>query len=177
MNSVRCPICEQRIRAGDSVELSAMLREHLSIQHDIDVQEKSARFSSPMTSAQERSGRVVVNEPKAQGGLRGAEHRREEQYWAPESGTAVPPRPKGVGDWVSKSLGTNEEAGGREEWASGEGYPNMMQRFSPGGGRISTVECPMCGETITGQGDEGLSDSLEDHFRMVHHIEPRLVSR
>jgi hypothetical protein len=117
------------------------------------------------------------------------EHRREEQAWAPEKGTAIPPRPKGIGDWTKKALGTNEEAGGKEEWARGEGYPAMMERAAdrstasgkqmpgPTYGSEGQVECPMCGRLLIGPDEPALSQALAEHFQVEHKIVPRMVTR
>jgi len=174
MNSVRCPICEQRLTSEDDAGLSQTLSAHLSDQHGIGVKEESAGLSSPVSSARERLG-----------GWKGAEHRREEQYWSPEAGTPIPPRPQGIGDWARKAVGATEEAGGREEWTRGRGYPSMTQRASarstaerPGGEDTArSLMCPMCGQYVRGAGEDELSEVLEDHFRQQHRIVPRVTSR
>jgi hypothetical protein len=144
----------------DREGLNAQLRDHLSSRHDIETQERR--------------------------GFRAAEHRREEQAWAPEPGTPVPPRPEGIGDWTRKALGTNPEAGGKEEWAHGQGYPAMMERPSerstatpPPGAREGgdTVTCPICGRLLMGSGESDLSNALEDHFRDEHRIVPSIAQR
>ena len=189
MTSVRCPICEQRIVSTEEEDLSTRLRYHLSDQHDM--RENSARFTSSLASVGgSASGRAVETTTVRTGsGFRGAEHRREEQTWAPEEGTAIPSRPKGVGDWMRKALGTNEEAGGKEEWTRGEGYPAMMERAAdrstaPGhqmAGPVERseglVECPMCGRPVTGSDESELSQALEEHFRIQHQMVPKMVTR
>jgi endogenous inhibitor of DNA gyrase (YacG/DUF329 family) len=188
MASVKCPICEKRIVLREGEDLSTKLRYHLSDQHDIVRQEAAARGATPLTSAPRPVGTTTVHSK----GLRGAEHRREEQFYAPEPGTAIPPRPKGLGDWTRKALGMNEEVGGNEEWARGEGYPSMTERAAnrstaPGhqltepAATEDTIECPICGRTLTGPDEPGLSQALEEHFRIEHKIEhqalPKMVQQ
>lgn len=148
----------------DSEGLSVQLRDHLSSRHDIDVK----------------------NPYREERGFRAAEHRREEQTWAPEPGTDIPPRPKGIGDWTRKALGANPEAGGKEEWAHGQGYPSMMERSSERstasvprstGEGGESLACPICGRLLMGSSDMVLSNELEDHFRTEHRITPSIAQR
>ncbi len=194
MTSVRCPICDRSMTSTDKEGLNAMLRGHLSDEHDIEVPKASDSFSG--TSTMNGSGEGIEEDasPVREGGrIHRAELRREEQFYAPEEGTAVPPRPKGLGDWLRKALGTDAEDGGKDEWARGQGYPLLMGREKStyvdqrprernegsvlaaqempleerGSGRI---KCPICGEAIAGIDEDGLSEELKLHMMGTHQI-------
>ncbi len=196
MTSVRCPICDRNMASSDREGLSAVLRDHLSDEHDVEVLKESDRSAGTATPTgqmgSEKGNAPDVAAMKEGSRLHRAELRREEQFYAPEKGTEVPPRPKGIGDWVKKSLGTNAEDGGKDEWAQGEGYPTMMDRKGTAARERSPepsdvpplaakgepleergsegVDCPICGEPIVALDEDTLTVKLREHVAGTHQL-------
>jgi ribosomal protein S27E len=189
MTSVRCPICGRNMASADGEGLSAMLRNHLSDEHDVEVLKESDRPAGPAATTGSGKGLAEDVPPTKEGGrIHRAELRREEQFYAPEEGTEIPPRPKGIGDWVKKALGTDAEADeSKDEWARGEGYPMLIgpEKRTPERTEVSTltaeeralegkglvwIECPVCGEVIAGMDADKLSGDLKEHMAGTHQI-------
>lgn len=124
MVKVKCPICGTPVEGEDSEELTAGLREHMIGTHDLN-----ELSSCPPPGEIDTSKKMEANTMGHR--LQQAEMRREEETWAPPEGSEVPKRPEGLGDWVRKSLGRDDEVDpesrSKEEWRNGQGYPTMMR--------------------------------------------------
>ena len=194
MSEITCPICEQRITAEDLAGLDQAYKAHFSAVHQ---KEMKAQSGAPSAAAPQQPyiPDVPPTQPVKQRGGRfhQAELRREEETWVPEE-KEIPPRPHGVRAWVRKSLGTDQAAQGTEEWALGYGYPTMMESADDraaaesalagekvvppkkaGGEPLmqwAEVDCPLCGERISGADEDDLSINLREHMGETHHIEP-----
>jgi len=125
MARVRCPICGAQVEGNDSEELTIGLREHMVKSHE-DLEARSTAGPAGEFDIPKQRGAEATDHR-----FHEAEMRREEETWDPPEGSEVPKRPEGLGDWVRKSLGTDNEVDpkvrAKEEWTTGQGYPTMMR--------------------------------------------------
>lgn len=185
MNSVRCPVCRQRLAGEDCDGLTAALREHLGREHRIQelchtptggVPPSAVAGSYRPPGAEEAPPPLTEDEKeRARRGnrLQEAEMQGEQGSWLPPPGDP-PAHGRGVGGRVRRALGPEADrpSAAREEHR-GRGPADRPQPGTPHGDH---VDCPMCGMHLSGKDEAELSIALREHMIALHEVAPLLAS-
>lgn len=161
---IECPICGNDVSGSDTNELSQGLKMHLADAHNMSnisrgQEEKQSRGSTyGVASSYAESGRAHLSS--------GAPRVEE------------PSRPGGRERTGGRMMGgAREKESGMGERAEEKSRDVGSSMGMSGGKENIEVNCPMCGRSIRGAGDDDLSDNLSGHMKEAHDIKPKLSAR